>query len=147
MSLLRDAKPEVRRLLSAVPRDLDIWDVAAGDYDARLGPDSPAWQLWQLLYNMQQGARSAGRGVTAGKLLHGKRPRLIPIFDRKRISKALAIDHRHFWEAIWCAMRDPETRARLRGIRAGVDQAAHLSILRVLDIVTWMSQEKCPPTA
>ncbi len=28
--------------------------------------------------------------MTAGKLLHGKRPRLIPLFDRKRISKALA---------------------------------------------------------
>jgi Family of unknown function (DUF6308) len=96
---------------------------------------------------MQQGARSAGRGVTAGKLLHGKRPRLIPIFDRKRISKAMAIDHRHFWEAIWCAVRDPETRARLRGIQASVDQATHLSLLRVLDIVTWMSQEKYPPPA
>ncbi len=57
LSLLGDAKPEVRRLLSAVPRDLDIWDVAPGDYDARLGPDSPAWQLWQLLYDMKQGAR------------------------------------------------------------------------------------------
>src|SRR5216683_2140594 len=96
----------------------------------RLGPDSPAWQLWQLLYDMQQGARSAGRGVTVGKLLHDKRPRLIPVFDRKRISKALAIDHRHFWEAIWCDMRDPETRARLRDIRASVDQAAHLTLLR-----------------
>jgi hypothetical protein len=81
VSLLGDARPEVRRLLSAAPRVLDIWDVAAGDYDARLGPDSRAWQLW-LLYDMQQGARSAGRGVTAGKLLHGKRPRLIPSLPR-----------------------------------------------------------------
>jgi hypothetical protein len=87
-SLLGDAKPEVRRLLGAIPSDLDIWDVAPGDFDGRLGPESAAWQLWQFLFDKQKGARRSGRGVTAGKLLHAKRPRLIPIFDRARISKA-----------------------------------------------------------
>lgn len=97
-SLLGDAKPEVRRLLRAIPQDLDIWEVPRSDYDSRLGPDSAAWQLWQLVFEKQKGARSAGRGVTAGKLLHAKRPRLIPIFDRARISKALNVDHGHFWK-------------------------------------------------
>jgi hypothetical protein len=102
-SLLGDAKPGIQRLLGAIPDDLDTWEVSPGDYDCRLGPGSAAWQLWQLVFEQQKGARSAGRGVTAGKLLHAKRPRLIPIFDRARISKALRIDHRHFWEAVWCA--------------------------------------------
>jgi hypothetical protein len=110
-----------------------------------LGPDSAAWQLWQLVFDKQQGARSSGRGVTAGKLLHAKRPRLVPIYDRARISKALKTDHGHFWEAVWCALRDPEVRSRLRHIQASVDEAGDLSLLRVLDIVAWMSREPWPP--
>jgi uncharacterized protein DUF6308 len=129
-SLLGEARPEVRRLLGAIPGDLDIWDVEPEDYDSRLGPGSPAWQLWRLVYDKQAGARRAGRGVTAGKLLHAKRPRLIPIYD-----------HGHFWIGIWCALRDSEVRSHLRDIQASVDQAVDLSLLRVLDIITWMSQE------
>ena len=145
-SLLDDARPEVQRLLGAIPDDLDIWEVSPGDYDFRLGPDSPAWQIWQLLFEKQKGARSAGRGVTAGKLLHAKRPRLIPIFDRARISKALSVSQRHFREAIWCTLRDPELRSRLQHIQASVDKASGLSLLRVMDIVAWMSMEPNPPT-
>ena len=144
-SLLGEARPEVRRLLGAIPGDLDIWDVEPADYDSRLGPGSPAWQLWRLVYDMQAGARRAGRGVTAGKLLHAKRPRLIPIYDRAKIGKALSIDNGHFWEAIWYALRDPEVRSHLRDIQASVDQATGLSLLRVLDIITWMSQEPHRP--
>lgn len=106
-SLLGDAKPEVQHLLRAIPDDLEIWEVPPSDYDSRLGPCSAAWQLWQLVFEKQKGARSAGRGVTAGKLLHAKRPRLIPIFDQARISKALSIDHRRFWEAV--LVRAPES--------------------------------------
>ena len=143
-ALRGDVLREVRCLLSAIPLDLDIWDVPPGDYDAVLGPESPAWQLWQLLFDLQKGARSSGRGVTAGKLLHGKRPRLIPIFDQKRISPALAIDQRHCWEAFWCIMREPEIRYRLDNIQSGTDRAAGLSLLRILDIVVWMSREADP---
>lgn len=145
--LLGDGRAEVRELLRSIPADLDIWDVQPEDYDARLGPDSPAWQLWQLLFEKQKGARSAGRGVTAGKLLHDKRPRLIPIFDQARISKALAISHPDIWEAMWCALRDPEIRRRLQEIQASVADAQDLSVLRILDIVTWMSLEARGPTS
>jgi hypothetical protein len=130
---------------SAPSLTTDIWEVPPDDYDSRLGPGSAAWQLWQLVFEKQKGARSAGRGVTAGKLLHAKRPRLIPIFDRARISKALSIDHRHFWEAVWCALRDPEVRSRLRDIQASVAEAADLSLLRILDIIVWMSREPWSP--
>ena len=144
-SLLSEAKPVVQHLLGAIPDDLDIWDVPPSDYDSRLGPDSAAWQLWQLVFEKQKGARSSGRGVTAGKLLHAKRPRLIPIFDRARVSKALRIDHRSFWEAVWCSLRDPQALSRLRDIQASVDAAADLSLLRVFDIVVWMSREPHSP--
>jgi hypothetical protein len=140
-ALLGDAKPEIQRLLSVIPADLDIWEVPRPKYGSQLGPSSPAWQLWQLLFDLQKGARRAGRGVTAGKLLHAKRPRLIPIFDQARIAKALSIDHQHFWEAIWCTLQDSGVRSRLNDIRDSVDQATGLSLLRVLDIIVWMSFE------
>jgi hypothetical protein len=143
-SLLGEARTEVTGLLGAIPGDLDIWNVEPEDYGSRLGPGSPAWQLWRLLYDKQAGARRAGRGVTAGKLLHAKRPRLIPIYDRAKIGRALSIDHGHFWEAIWCALRDAEIRSHLRDIQASVDQAASFSLSRILDIITWLSQEPHP---
>jgi Family of unknown function (DUF6308) len=140
-SLLGDAKTEVQRLLRAIPADLDIWEVPRHKYVSRLGRPSEAWQLWDLLFALQKGARSSGRGVTAGKLLHAKRPRLIPIFDRARIAKALSIDHQHFWEAIWCTLQDHDVRSRLSDIQGRIDPATGLSLLRVLDITVWMSFE------
>lgn len=83
--------------------------------------------------------------MTAGKLLHAKRPRLIPIFDQARISKALSTGHRHFREAVWCALRDPEVRPKLRHLQASVAEADDLSLLRILDIVVWMSREPASP--
>jgi hypothetical protein len=71
--------------------------------------------------------------------------RLIPIFDRARISKALGVDHRHSWEAVWCALRDPEVQSRLQDVQASVAGADDLSLLRILDIVVWMSREQPPP--
>ena len=88
---------------------------------------------------MQDGAGFAGKYVTASKLLHGKRPRLIPVYDRGGIGEALDVSHRDIWEAMWCALRDPEIRQSLVELHADVDDAADLSLLRVLDIVLWMS--------
>jgi hypothetical protein len=68
-----DGREPVRCLLQAMPCSLDICDVEPEGYNAVLGPGSPAWRLWALLYEKQAGARSAGRAVTAGKLLHAKR--------------------------------------------------------------------------
>jgi hypothetical protein len=141
--LIGDGRDEVRALLCQIPADLDIWDVEPEEYQAILGQESPAWKLWEILYHLQEGARHAGRGVTAGKLLHGKRPRLIPIFDRARVAQTIGVAHLHFWEAIWCALRDSGIRDGLRAVQAEVTEASGLSLLRVLDIIIWMSTE--PP--
>jgi Family of unknown function (DUF6308) len=102
-----EGRKQVRCLLQAIPCSLDIWDVEPEGYSAVLGPGSPAGRLWVLLYEMQAGARSAGRAVTARKLLHAKRPRLIPIFDRGRVAKVLNPLPSQFWEVMWYALRDP----------------------------------------
>ena len=134
-----EGRPQVRELLRRIPADLDIWEVSADRFDSELGPDSPAWQLWEIISEQQDGAGFAGMYVTASKLLHGKRPRLIPIYDRAGIGKALDVSHRDIWEAMWCALRDPGIRKSLQDVQADVTEAASLSLLRVLDIVLWMS--------
>ena len=124
-----------------IPPDLDIWTVEPDNFNDQLGPDSPAWQLWQLLFDKLEGAGHSGRGVTAGKLLHGKRPRLIPIFDRERIGTLLGVTQADIWEAMWCAMRTTQIRSRVQDIQEEVSEAKDLSLLRVLDVVVWMSSE------
>lgn len=131
----------VRALLGSIPDDRDIWEVPPQEYAAMLGPDSKASKLWKTLVARQDGARHAGKYVTAGKAMHGKRPRLIPIYDREGIGRAIpGITQRNIWEVMWCALRDKEIRERLLQIKAGVPVAADLSLLRVLDIVIWMSR-------
>jgi hypothetical protein len=134
-----EGRPHVQQLLRRIPADLDIWEVPADRFDGELGPGSPAWHLWELIAHRQDGAGFAGKYVTASKLLHGKRPRLIPIYDRGGIGEALDVSHRDIWEAMWCALRDGGIRLSLQDLRAGVNEAAELSLLRVLDIVLWMS--------
>jgi hypothetical protein len=140
-----DGKEQVRCLLQRIPCSLDIWEIEPEGYTAVLGPASPAWQMWVLLYDKQAGARRAGRAVTAGKLLHAKRPRLIPVFDRGRVAKALNPPRSHFWELMWYALRDPGIRQKLQGLQSSVSESAGLSLLRVLDIVVWTSREPRRP--
>ena len=137
--LLGAGRVRVKQLLREIPADLDIWEVSADRFDSELGPDSAAWRLWQILSDLQDGAGFAGKYVTSSKLLHGKRPRLIPIYDRSGVGAALDVSHRDIWEAMWCALRDLEIRQSLLELQADVNDAADLSLLRVLDIVIWMS--------
>ena len=65
--------------------------------------------------------------------------RFIPIYDRGGIGKALDVSHSDIWEAMWCVLRDPGVRSSLQDLQGDVMQAAGLSLLRVLDIVLWMS--------
>jgi hypothetical protein len=139
--LLGGGRVQVKQLLHDIPADLDIWEVSPERFDCYLGPDSPAWRLWQIISDLQDGAGFAGKYVTASKLLHGKRPRLIPIYDRSGVGEALDVSHRDIWEAMWCALRNPEIRQSLLELQADVNDAADLSLLRVLDIVLWMSVE------
>lgn len=136
---LGEGRSQAQQLLHRIPADVDIWEIPADGFDSDLGPGSAAWQLWQIIADRQDGAGFAGKYVTASKLLHGKRPRLIPIYDRGGIGEALDVSHRDIWEAMWCALRDGGIRQYLLDLQTGVSEAAGLSVLRVLDIVLWMS--------
>jgi len=143
--LLRpEGRSSTRPLLRAIPADADIGEVTPEAFDRMLGPASPSWELWTVLYDgltKYQVNRRAGTAVTAGKLLHGKRSGLIPIYD-SRVHRALGVTNRNIWEASWYVMRDEEVRQGLLGLQASVfPEAIGLSLLRVLDIVVWMSLE------
>jgi hypothetical protein len=142
--LIGEGRGEVIRLLGEIPQDVDIWNVPEDGYDEVLGDDSPAWRLWKLIEDLQKEgrARHSGTGVTAGKLLHGKRPRLVPIYDDKAVRRALHVTERNVWEAFWCILRNDDVRDRLDEIQKSVPAAADLSTLRVLDIIVWMSVER-----
>lgn len=137
--LTGEGRPYVEELLSCIPADIDIWEVAPDEFGDQLGPKSPAWRLWQSIVDHQDGAGFAGKYVTAGKLLHCKRPRLIPIYDQDGIGRALGVRHRDIWEVMWCALREPDIRQSIRCAQASVSEAGELSLLRVLDIILWMS--------
>lgn len=53
--------------------------------------------------------------------------------------KPLGVSHRDIWEAMWCVLRDRWVRQSLLDLQTSVKEAAGLSLLRVLDIVLWMS--------
>jgi hypothetical protein len=149
VNVLIEARPWLRgeghdrvyELLDAIPTDRDIWQIDEDEFDSIFGEHSPAWELWDLISDLQKGAGRSGRWVTAGKLLHGKRPRLIPIYDDKAVKPTLHVTQRTVWEAFWCTFRHSDVREQLAEIQAAVPKAEGLSLLRVLDIITWMSVE------
>jgi Family of unknown function (DUF6308) len=65
-----------RAYSSEIPVDVEIVDVDP----QKLSAESPAGQLWELL----RGARDGVGPTRTSKLLAAKRPRLLPIWDKKR---------------------------------------------------------------
>lgn len=135
--LLGETNDEAAKLLAQVPTDRDIWGVEPDNFDKLLGKGSPAFTLWDEIAALLKGNGHAGRGVAAGKLLAGKRPRLIPIYDHQTVRPELKVTPVNVWEALWCTFRHPDVREHLEAIKAQVPQAESLTLLRVLDIVVW----------
>lgn len=73
--------------------------------------------------------------VTASKLMAAKRPELIPVWDQ-HIEQALRPTKGQFWFEMQAAVADNQDR--LRAIAS--DTGAVVPILRVADVVAWMSQ-------
>jgi hypothetical protein len=70
---------EISGLLAQIPVDVKLADDRA---EYLIGQGGPAWELWQLLHDIQPPLHRNRLGpVAAGKLLARKRPHLIPIYD------------------------------------------------------------------
>jgi hypothetical protein len=130
--LLGDGRDEVASLLAEIQSNWKIWTKRAD-----LSPDSNAQQLRRLLSR-----RGMGRTIKS-KLMAGKRPHLIPIYDSK-VGKALGIgphdDDWNLWRnAFTSLMPDGHLlRDRLAEIRTAAGASQRISLLRTIDIIVWM---------
>jgi hypothetical protein len=99
--------------------------------------------------------RAGARGTIVSKVLHRKRPDLVPLYDSRiwtayTVSGAIGRGSHRPWvevmQALCHSMRADiqHNRAEFADLqRAAAKQGATLSLLRILDIVVWMSSE--PP--
>lgn len=123
---------QVSRYLRDIPTDVTMLDPQA----ARLiSEGSPADQCWRLL--VSDAAPGIG-WVTAGKLLARKRPHLIPVYDQV-LSCALGSPGNFWTDLHRVLVDDEEVRNTLTELHARAPR--HISHLRVLDVVIWMSHK------
>src|SRR4051794_34459589 len=116
-------------LLELIPVDVDLHDATP----EMIGPESNAWKLWEEL------AAVPNIGpTTVSKLCARKRPRLLPVHD-KYVEQFVG-PTRTYWETMrqslaadgWKLARRLENIGRVAG-------ASHLSVLRVFDVIAWLS--------
>jgi hypothetical protein len=124
--LVGSQRAELSALLAAIPADTDLWDATE-----KTGQRIDA--LWRALTAID------GIGTaSATKLLARKRPRLCPISDSVVI-KAVGVPGRT-WEVLRCLLRDPVSRQHVEALRPA--EAAGASLLRILDVVLWISHSE-----
>jgi hypothetical protein len=142
--LLGPGAAQVAALLEKIPPSWAIWQP-----DAELSKDSPAWQLWNAIDRNWWPADSTDPGMgpaRISKLLAAKRPELIPIQD-SLIRDALfgGKEPRNYWKP-WQDLHQSAAGHALRqlaeSIRAEAGVGAHLSVLRVIDIVIWYQADQ-----
>jgi hypothetical protein len=108
--------------------------------------------LFEVL-DSEQYRRRGVRGTIVSKVLHRKRPDLVPLYDSRidagyRASGRITHDpHRswvHFMDLLCHLMREDlqrEATAFAELAKFAEERGAHLTPLRILDILVWMSLE------
>lgn len=135
LRILIQDREEISRLLRQVPVDLELVDAPPDT----VGPTSAAWQLWRLV----DGYHNVGTTLTS-KLLARKRPLLLPVQDRVVIG---ALSH-HQSDDFWALMRicltdnDRALYLHMRNVRAAAGLDDDISVLRVFDILVWMTNRR-----
>lgn len=128
---------EISGLLAQIPVDVKLADDGA---EHLIGQGGPAWELWQLLHDIQPPLHRSRLGpVAAGKLLARKRPHLIPVYD-SYVERVLGRTRTHgtWWRDLRCQLtRDAALVSELEAVRKRAG-AGHLSLLRTFDIMCWM---------
>jgi hypothetical protein len=119
---------QITSLLKVIPPDADVWNPPNGVF----GSHGKAEQLWKLL--QKPGTRISG--VTAGKLLARKRPRLIPIVDRV-VKRVIDVNRKDQWDFFVSYLSQPPRQQQLIALMPPNLQP-EVSVLRLLDVAIWM---------
>lgn len=125
-SLLVDLKEEISELLAQLPLNVSLWEVE--------GPVDRSWAAWRLEDLLR---RIPDIGVTrATKLIARKRPMLYPIIDS--VVRDTLETKNATLQPLYKALQDEDLRKFLTQARdeAGLPEA--ISVLRVLDVLTWL---------
>jgi Family of unknown function (DUF6308) len=137
--LLGDGAAEVTSLLERIPLDWVIWQ-----RDADLTRDGAAWRLWNAIDRnwWPVGSADPGMGPTKiSKLMAAKRPNLVPIQDslvrRGVFGDKEPADYWKHWHDLHMSAHGEALRRLAERVRAEAGVGAHLSVLRVIDIVIW----------
>jgi hypothetical protein len=96
-----------------------------------LGPGSPADDLHAALKKLPYVG-----GVTAGKLMAAKRPRLIPILD-ERVEEVLKPQGDLFWMSMYDELSNEGERASIAEVCKSAPP--HVGLLRRIDVALWMA--------
>jgi hypothetical protein len=139
-----EGRAQVSALLSQVPTEVEIWEPEA---ESLLAEGGPLWMLWDLLKQCRWPEPRRGNGLGGktkrSKLLHAKRPRLVPIFDQ--VVERLLPHVGDYWVAFSYALRDPARRETVE--HATADAPPQLSLLRRVDVVLWwIGRQRDPPS-
>ena len=119
-------------LLETIPSQASVWA-----NPELLDRDGAAWNLWSLV----DGYDNVGR-TKASKILAAKRPGLIPVYDQ-HVAAALGLGENYwaFWQeaarnTVSAGKGDP--LASVEEARTLAEVPAHVSLLRIIDVVVWM---------
>lgn len=142
LDLLEHRDHRLQALLEDLPVDVEFADLRPNE----LGQGWPVRALYRELTSVR------GIGETAAtKLMARKRPHLVPILDSV-VTGELAIENGRLWEPLhaWLTEDDRARERRLRAVRDRAELTGEISILRVFDILTWMTgtgdaDRLCPP--
>lgn len=133
-SMNEDGRHRVGSLLRQVPSNLDIWEA-----EEHLTPRGALWELWFLLQKACWPTCTQSNGVgdvICSKLLAAKRPRLVPIQDR-RVVELLPSTRNNYWADYCTALSSPERRDVIKNATSGAPD--RVSLLRRIDVVLWMT--------
>lgn len=139
-AILTTRAASLTKALGRIPPDLAIED--SGCTAEMYQVDSALQELWNLLRRDEEGNLWNMGATTVSKVMARKRPALVPIQDSV-VMRELGASDSTYWDQWWQAMHlhidgHPVVSGFARHLRGSVPEAAHLSLLRTLDIVIWM---------
>jgi hypothetical protein len=139
--LSEDGRNKISSILKEIPMGRDIWDPDVRDIFL---DDGPVMELWRTLGNANWPVFKPGGGLGGStkrsKILASKRPRLIPILDR--VVRGSLPETKNTWISIQRVLRNDFYRTRLEKALENQNVSENVSLLRRIDAVIWINNEK-----